>query len=162
LINARAESLPEKPSFRQAFKARRCLIPADGFYEWKATPAGKMPHRFTLREEQWFCFAGLWESWQPTPAAQRDLFANAQAGVPPIETYTIITTAANELVRPLHDRMPVILAPINYDRWLNPRTPPGELAWLLRPFPADQMACARASRRVNSPRVEGPECLSAE
>lgn len=164
LINARSESVAEKPSFRTAFRQRRCLVPADGFYEWETTPEGKSPRWFTLADDGIFCFAGLWEAWTPPPSPQGDLFAAAAPTEPPlpVETFTIITTAANELVTPLHDRMPVILTAHSYERWLDPQTPPDELRWLLRPYPAAQMQSRRASRRVNSPRTEGPECLAAD
>jgi len=161
LINARAESLAANPSFRSAYRQRRCLIPADGFYEWQITAEGKVPHRFTLKDGGPFCFAGLWESWQPAPSPQGDLFGDASADkvAAPVETFTIITTNANALVAPLHDRMPVILAPFNFARWLDAQTAPAELNWLLQPFPPEQMLCQRASRRVNNPRFEGAECL---
>ncbi|PSB54255.1 hypothetical protein C7B61_22460, partial [filamentous cyanobacterium CCP1] len=107
LINARAETLAEKPSFRAAFKRRRCLIVADGFYEWHRTPEGKQPYYFHLQDHQPFAFGGLWEHWE-----------NGNGDV--IESCAIITTAANEVLSPIHDRMPVILEPKGYDLWLDP------------------------------------------
>src|SRR5579859_1832017 len=109
LINARSETAAEKPSFRAAFKARRCLIPADGFYEWLKEGKAKKPMRFTLRDEQLFAFAGLWERWMSPQG-------------PAVQTFTILTTGSNELIRPLHERMPVILDPVRYLDWLNPAT----------------------------------------
>jgi putative SOS response-associated peptidase YedK len=164
LINARAESLAEKPSFCQALARRRCLIPADGFYEWETTPAGKVPWRFTLKDESPFCFAGLWEQWQPKArsAVQGDFFAGGEASATaagPLETFTVITTGANDLVRPLHDRMPVMFSGPEMLRWLDPAAGRGALMALLRPYPADAMARWPASPRVNHPRNEGIECL---
>jgi len=121
LINARAETVAEKPAFRGAFKARRCLIPADGFYEWQTLGKVKQPYLFRLRSGQPFAFAGLWERWQP-PAA------------PAVESCTLITTAANDVVRPYHDRMPVMLAPADWSAWLDR----ADVA-LLRPYPAAEM-----------------------
>ncbi|WCJ60587.1 SOS response-associated peptidase [Fontisphaera persica] len=162
LINARAETLRQKPSFREAFARRRCLVLADGFYEWETTPAGKRPWRFVLRDEAPFCFAGLWAVWQPRPAAQTELFSTDTPPAGPLETFTIITTTANDLVRPIHDRMPVILTGEALRLWLNPASPPQELQKLLQPFPADAMLRLPASRRVNRPGAEGPECLEPE
>ena len=106
-INAKAETVAEKPAYRAAFKKRRCLVVADGFYEWKAAGAVKAPHWFTLREGRPFAFAGLWERWRKPDGADLDSF-------------TIITTEPNELTRAVHNRMPVILAPEHYARWLDP------------------------------------------
>ena len=127
LINARAETVAEKPAFRSAFKHRRCLIPADGFFEWKKEGGRKEPHYITLRDGGLFAFAGLWEEWHPEDGEA-------------VRSCTIITTGANELVRPLHDRMPVILDPGDYADWLdvNPRTKE-QLLSLLRPFPSEKM-----------------------
>ncbi|HEY9656670.1 MAG TPA: SOS response-associated peptidase, partial [Crinalium sp.] len=111
LINARAETVAEKPSFRVAFKQRRCLILADGFYEWhRIDRKTKQPYYFQLADRQPFAFAGLWERWQGDDTV--------------VETCTILTTQANELLQPIHDRMPVILAPEEYDRWLDPTATP--------------------------------------
>lgn len=144
LINARAETLTEKPSFRTAFKRRRCIIPASGFYEWKKVAKGKQPYYFELQTASLFALAGLWESWQG------------------IETCTILTTAANELLQPIHDRMPVILQPEDYAPWLDLKTEnPETLQPLLRPFPASQMHCHAVSKRVNTPTLDDPECIKA-
>jgi putative SOS response-associated peptidase YedK len=150
LINARADTVASKPAFRAAFKRRRCLIPADGFYEWqKGDKKGpKQPYHFRLKDARPVAFAGLWETW----------FGEE----PAIASCTIITTDANDVVRPLHDRMPVILDPRDYERWLDPAcSDPGVLQEILRPYPADQMAAFAVSLHVNNARNEGAECLAA-
>jgi putative SOS response-associated peptidase YedK len=146
LINARAETVAEKPSFRSAFKQRRCLILADGFYEWKRLNGKKQPFYFQVSDGHPFAFAGLWERWQGDDS--------------PIETCTILTTQANELLQPVHDRMPVILSPQDYDRWLDPTTSPDTLHALLRPFDAQEMQGCPVSAVVNSSKVDGPECVA--
>ena len=108
MINARGETIAEKPAFRAAFARRRCLVLADGFFEWKKVGQQKQPYYFRLQDEQPFAFAGLWERWR----------GPAGSDGPPLESCTIVTTLANELCRPLHERMPVILEPADYDRWL--------------------------------------------
>ena len=149
LINARAEGIAEKPSFREALKrGRRCLIAADGFYEWQKTGGAKQPWRITLKDGEPFAFAGLWERWEKAPD-----------GVP-VESCTIITTSANQLVRPLHDRMPVILAPDDYPAWLG-EDAVREVAELLRPYPSEAMHAYRISTAVNNVKNEGPECVEA-
>jgi putative SOS response-associated peptidase YedK len=150
LINARGETVAEKPSFRSAFRKRRCLIPADGFYEWKKLDGGKQPHFIHLRDEEPFAFAGLWEHW-----------TNPDDGEV-IESCTIVTTEANALMRTLHDRMPVILPPADYDRWLDPATQDVEgLKELLRPYSSEEMTAYPISAYVNNPRHEGVKCLEA-
>ncbi|HUG93913.1 MAG TPA: SOS response-associated peptidase [Planctomycetaceae bacterium] len=147
MINARADSVATKPAFRSAFKRRRCLIPADGFYEWKKS-GGKtnQPYQIGLQDGRPFAFAGLWEHW----AREGD----------EIESCTILTTDANELVAGLHDRMPVILDETAYDRWLDPELDDrDELESLLLPFPARRMKAWPVSTVVNNPRNETPECL---
>ena len=152
LINARAESVAEKPSFRSAFRKRRCLIAADGFYEWQKVAGGpKQPWLIGRADGEVFAFAGLWESWRDP---QGDLLAGTA-----IETCTIITTDANALVAPIHHRMPVILAPDAWKTWLDPETGADDLQTLLRPCPADQMATHRVSRIVNNARNEDPACV---
>jgi putative SOS response-associated peptidase YedK len=146
LINARSETAAEKPSFRTAFKARRCLIPADGFYEWLKEGKAKKPMRFTLRDGRLFAFAGLWEKWVSPEG-------------PVVQTCTILTTNSNELIRPLHERMPVVLDPACYHAWLDPVTSAAELQSWLTPWPAGDMTMVPANQIVNSPRNEGPECL---
>ena len=155
LINARAEGLAEKPSFRAAFRARRCLVPADGFYEWQATPQGKRPYRIGLKGGSGeslplFAFAGLWERWEKAPD-----------GVP-VESCTIVTTAANELLAPIHERMPVILPEEGYAAWLAPDTPPAEALALLKPYPAAAMLLYPVSKRVNSVRFDDALCIAPE
>jgi len=150
LINARAETAATKPAFRSAMRHRRCLIPADGFYEWQVVPGSKtkQPLWITLRDAPVFAFAGLWEQW------------NDPTGTP-VETCTILTTTANELLKPIHERMPVILDAASYARWLDPATKDGAaLADLLTAFPAERMTCTAVSTLVNSPRNDKPECLA--
>lgn len=146
LINARAESVAEKPAFRSAFRRMRCLIPADGFYEWEATPSGKQPWFIHLKSKELLAFAGLWEHWQAPDGT-------------PLETATIITTDANALVRPVHDRMPVILQPADYAAWLGAQTKAEDLKALLKPLPEDLMERYRVSRSMSNARNEGRECL---
>ena len=142
MINARAETVAEKPSYRKAFQERRCLILADGFYEWQKTDNGKQPFYIRMQDESPFAFAGLWESWR-----------NGRE----IRSCTIITTAPNELAAPIHNRMPVILDPEDYEMWLDPdfdeRDP---LTSLLKPYPADVMEAYPVSRRVNKPSNNEP------
>ncbi len=126
MINARSETVAEKPAFRSALRNRRCLIPADGFYEWKTEGKKKTPYWFRRSDDQPFAFAGLWDRWSKHGA--------------PIESCTILTTSANEVVAPLHNRMPVILSPSDYDIWLDPdATDPSRLSYLFEPFPANEM-----------------------
>ncbi len=147
LANARGETVAEKPAFRSAFRRMRCLVPADGFYEWEATPLGKQPWFLRLKSQAPLAFAGLWEHWQGPDGA-------------PLETATIITTDANELVRPVHDRMPVILQPDDWAAWLGVRTPAADLKALLKPLPADLMERYRVSRRMSNARNEGADCMA--
>ena len=147
MINARAETLSEKPSFRAAFKRRRCLMLADGFYEWKKLAKGKQPMHFSLQDHQPFGCAGLWEHWQSAEGSE-------------IESCTVITTAANDLMRPVHDRMPVILAPQDYDAWLDPQSSGDRLQNLLRPYAAAEMAAYPVSTQVNNPQHETPDCIA--
>jgi putative SOS response-associated peptidase YedK len=148
MINARGETVATKPAFRSAVKHRRCLIPADGFYEWKRVGAGKQPHLIRFADRRTFVFAGLWERWQP-----RD-------GGAPVDSCTIVTTTPNVLLRDIHDRMPVILPTAAFGDWLLPE--PLELPRLeelLRPFPPDEMEAVPVSRRVNSPANDDPSCI---
>ena len=153
LLNARAEGIAEKPSFRSAFKRRRCLILADGFYEWQApapsapkkTP--KQPFHMHRPDRRPFAFAALWEQWLK--------------GERPLETCTIITTSANDMMRPLHDRMPVILEPPDFERWLNPAPQdPAGLLELLRPCANELLTADKVSTVVNNARNETPACLN--
>ncbi len=138
-INARAESVAEKPSFRAAFAHRRCLIPADGFYEWKTEDGLKQPYRIAAPDGAVFAFAGLWERWD-----------NAAEKRAPVESCTIVTTEANERLRAIHPRMPVILDAADYETWLDPQTAAAEALALLRPCPAERLTAYRVSRRVNT------------
>ncbi|WP_066381475.1 MULTISPECIES: SOS response-associated peptidase [unclassified Anabaena] len=155
LINAKAETVAEKPAFRSAFKHRRCLVVADGFYEWQKQQDTKQPFYFRLQDGKPFAFAGLWERWQ-SPAQEE------------IISCTILTTAANELLQPIHERMPVIIDPKDYDVWLDPqvrwatprqRRSPQALQSLLSPYPATAMTAYPVSKLVNSPKHNSPECI---
>ena len=153
LINARSETAAEKPSFRAAFRSRRCLIPADGFYEWQRRDGIKQPWLFGLRDGAPFAFAGLWEQWRiPEGAALTGSLAERSPG-DAVETCTILTTAANETVAPVHGRMPVILPPDAWDPWLA-----GEDA-ALAPYPADGMTAHPVSTLVNKAANEDPRCV---
>ncbi|GAB4234353.1 MAG: SOS response-associated peptidase [Deltaproteobacteria bacterium] len=150
MINARAETASEKPSFRSAFRNRRCLVPADGFFEWRKVDRGKLPFYIRMRSGHPFAFAGLWERWDPPEGD-------------PVETCTILTTEANELLRPIHDRMPVIVAPEMYGAWLDSgRKDPETLKPILRPWPPEEMDAYPVSKRVNDPSHDDPDCLTAE
>lgn len=149
MINARAETLAEKPSFRNAYKRRRCLVLADGFYEWQAVPGekAKQPMYIRMQDGEPFAFAGLWEDWQSADGSQ-------------ILSCTIITTQPNELVRPIHNRMPVILPAEAYPDWLAPgEVPASQLNHLLNPYPSERMQAYPVSRLVNSPANDSPECI---
>jgi putative SOS response-associated peptidase YedK len=137
LINARGETVASKPSFRRAFVERRCLVPADGFYEWKTEEGAKQPYRITLADGGPFAFAGLWERWRD-PEAGDDL-----------ETFTIITTEATPDLAAIHSRMPVILDPGDFAPWLDPATAPEALQALLKPYEEAPMVAYRVSRAVN-------------
>lgn len=149
LINARAETVAEKPAFRSAFKHRRCLVVADGFYEWQLQENQKQPYYFRLQQGKPFGFAGLWEQWR-SPEGEE------------ITSCTILTTEANELVQPIHQRMPVILQQQDYDVWLNPEVQTREpLQQLLRPYPSEAMTAYPVSKVVNSPKQNIPDCIKA-
>ncbi len=148
MINARAESVADKPSFRSAFKKRRCLVVADGFYEWQKTNGKKQPYYIGLKDGSPFAFASLWEHWRDPEDK-------------PVETFTIITTDANELVKPIHNRMPVILQPKDYQEWLDPGVEDKvELQKLLQPYPSEAMTAYPVSLLVNNPKNEDPECVA--
>ncbi|MFB8426043.1 SOS response-associated peptidase [Priestia megaterium] len=147
MINARGESVNEKASFKRPFKSKRCLILADGFYEWKKEGKNKQPFRFVMKDERPFAFAGLWEQWN--------------RGEEPLYTCTIITTKPNEVTEKVHDRMPVILEEDAYDLWLDPQMEDSEyLKSLLVPYPAEQMKMYPVSTIVNSPKNDVKECLA--
>ena len=144
-INARAEEAATKPAFREALKMRRSLVPADAYYEWRRLGAKtKHPFAFALASGEPYAFAGLWETWQPPEGAL-------------LETFTILTTVPNSLTEPIHDRMPVIIEPKDYDRWMDPSTaPPLDL---LRPYPAEQMRSWQVSEQVGNVRNNAPGLL---
>ena len=147
MINARAETVASKPSFRSAFKKRRCLVPTDGYYEWKKVGKAKQPYFIRKADETPFAMAGLWESWH---TGKEDA----------VETFTIITTEANEATTAIHDRMPVIVSPDDYEMWLDPEFEGQEpLQALLRPYESGDMALDPVSTHVNSPRNEDAECI---
>jgi putative SOS response-associated peptidase YedK len=147
-INARAEEAANKPAFREALRKRRCLVPADAFYEWaKSDGKTKRPFAFGLRSGEPFALAGLWERWNPK-------IGDA------LETFTILTTDANEVVEPAHNRMPVILEPKDYNRWLEPTAEERLPIDLLRPFPAEQMISWPVGDRVGNVRNDDPELLA--
>jgi putative SOS response-associated peptidase YedK len=147
MINARAETVAVKPAYRTAFRKRRCLIPADGFYEWHQTESGKQPYHICMRDGGVFAFAGLWERW--TGDDER------------VESCTILVTEASETIRPVHDRMPVILSPEAYGQWLDPTLTDGDqLIGLLRPYIASAMVAYPVTKRVNSPANNDPGCIA--
>lgn len=147
LINARAETLDAKPSFRHAFRRRRCLVLADGFYEWQNTETGKYPIYIQVDQGEPFAFAGLYERWE-------------RQGQNPIMSCTIITTASNELMKPIHDRMPAILPEERYEQWIDPAiTDTAELQGLLKAIDADRMNAFPVSRYVNSPAHDDEQCI---
>ena len=147
LINARSETVTEKPAFRDSFKRRRCIIPADGYYEWQKTGGRKQPYYFIMRDEHPFGVAGLWDRWK-SPEGEV------------IETCTILTTEANEMAGEIHDRMPVILHLDDYSLWLDHDTRKLEMVEdLLRPYPADEMASYPVSTLINSPRSQGERLI---
>jgi putative SOS response-associated peptidase YedK len=143
MINARGETVAEKPSFRKAIRSRRCIVPASGFYEWKREGSKKVPFLFQPLHDRVFSFAGLYETWH-SPDGQE------------IQSYTIITTRANDLVRPIHERMPVILAREDEDTWLDPATPIDAVMPLLQPFQSSAMEAFQVSPEVNNVRNNHP------
>ena len=147
MINARAETLAEKPSFKNAYKHRRCLVPADGFYEWKKEGRVKIPYFVRLKSEKAFAFAGLWDVWK-SKAGER------------IFSFTIVTTSPNPLLSEIHNRMPVILSPEAYDTWLDSEpVDRRELRHLLVAYPAEKMEAFVVSSRVNSPTNDDSETI---
>ncbi len=144
MINARAETVAEKPTFRDAFRTKRCLVPCDGFYEWVQGENGKAPHYIHFKGGELFAFAGLWSEWNQ--------------GESPLFTYSIITTSANGFLKPLHHRMPVILNPDHYEEWMGGRTSKGELLSLLKPFDENALEYFPVSKLVNSPKNDSEEC----
>jgi putative SOS response-associated peptidase YedK len=147
MINARAETVAEKPAFRNALKRQRCLVPVNGFYEWQKQDAGKVPLWIHLTSGSPFALAGLWEEWRPSTEAA------------PLRSCTILTTAATEFMRPIHDRMPVIVPRGARDAWLDPGTDAADLLPLLAPYTGSDLDAYPVSTMVNSPANDLPECL---
>lgn len=149
MINAKAETVEEKPAYREAFKKRRCLIVADGYYEWTAEGKTKQPWYITVKGVDVFGFAGLWESWKPK--GSNDV---------PIQSSAIITTTANEHLAFIHERMPVIFTTTEeYDAWLDPNASREELVEMLRPLPSDAVMAYKVGRAVNNWRHDAPDCV---
>ena len=149
LINARAETLAEKPAFRAALRKRRCIVPADGFYEWAKRPDGKQPYYIHAADGGLLAFAGLWERWTRPDDGEI------------IDSFTIVTTAANDRLRTLHDRMPVILPPYAVTRWLDPASTLETARDLLGPCPDEVLALHPVTRAVGNVRNEGSELIMA-
>jgi putative SOS response-associated peptidase YedK len=147
LINARAETLAEKPSYRDAYKKRRCLIPADGYFEWKKEGTAKQPYAFRARDGRPLALAGLWSFWKDPATGE------------PLESCAIITTNPNELAATVHDRMPAILAPAKYSPWLDSGPPTRSFSELFNPYPASEMLAYPVSRSVNSPANDVPAVI---
>ena len=154
MINARSETVAEKPSFREAFRSRRCLIPADGFYEWRMEDGHKQPFRIGMKGGVPFAFAGLWEHWTADAAST----GISEGEI--VETFTVITTVANDKLRPIHARMPVILGPETFDQWLDAANDRDTLLSLLGPYPVDPMAFYRVGTAVNNVRNDDPSCIA--
>lgn len=147
LINARGETVHQKPSFRNAFTTRRCLIPASGFYEWRKEGKIKVPYYVKLKSGDTFSFAGLHETWTSKTGEE-------------VRTCTIITTGANAIMEPIHDRMPVIIPQDRQDLWLDTTVIPDEILGLIAPYPADEMELYPVSTIVNSPKNDSAECVA--
>ncbi|MGR3317433.1 MAG: SOS response-associated peptidase [Candidatus Anammoxibacter sp.] len=150
LINSRAETIAEKPSFKHAFYNNRCLIPSSGFYEWKKTPDGKIPYYFKLKERKVFAFAGIYSAWQ-SPEGKA------------IKSCSILTTTPNDLIKDFHNRMPVILTKENEDNWINPEIKDKQtLLQMLKPYDANKMESIKVSNYVNDPKNNSIECIVAK
>jgi putative SOS response-associated peptidase YedK len=151
MINARAETLAEKPAYRDAFRRRRCLVLADGWYEWQAVPGDKQPWFIRMQDGRPFGFAGLWERWKDPATGE------------PLESCTIVTTDAAESIHTIHPRMPAIVPEQQWDRWLDPDgSDTGKQSQLLRPFEEQTLQAWRVSRLVNAPKNEGPRLIEAD
>ncbi|BBK43595.1 DUF159 family protein [Allostella vacuolata] len=148
MVNARADTVADKPAYRNAFRDRRCLVPVDGFYEWQATVGGKRPMRIVRPDRAPFALAGLWERWAPP------------GGEAPVESFTIVTTEANDRLRPIHDRMPVLLDPADWGTWLE--GPSARAAVLMRPAPDSALVAYPVSARVGNVRNDDPDLLLEE
>lgn len=146
MINARSETVAEKPSFRKAFQ-QRCVVLADGYYEWKREGKSKQPYYIRFKDKRPFCFAGMWERWEKGTDG-------------PLETCTMLTTGPNSVMEPIHHRMPVILDPKDYDEWLDPTLKDvAALNQLMRPYPPEEMEAFPVSTMVNNPRNDSAECI---
>jgi putative SOS response-associated peptidase YedK len=146
-INAKCETAASSGMFRQAMERRRCLIPADGFYEWQGAKPPKQPYFIHMRDDSMFAFAGLWERWRADENAE------------PVDTFTIITTEPNELMRPIHNRMPVILDQLSFARWLDRNNKTADVTDLLRPYDAEKMEAWKVSSNVNKPANNDPSLI---
>ena len=147
-INAKSKTVTNSAAFREAIKRRRCLVPAEWFYEWQKIDAKtKQPYAISLRDDSMFAFAGLWETWKDKTKDQV------------LQTYTVLTTDPNELMEPIHNRMPVILAPKDYQRWLEPSEPTHLPTDLLRPYPAEEMKAWKVGSAVENVRNNTPELI---
>jgi putative SOS response-associated peptidase YedK len=146
-VNARSETAVSSPMFRQALERRRCLVPADGFYEWQGARPPKQPYFIHMQDDQMFAFAGVWERWKPDEDAE------------PVDTFTILTTEPNAIMSPIHNRMPVILAEKDYDRWLDRNGSADGVKDLLKPFDAGAMDAYPISTRVNKPANDDEQCI---
>lgn len=147
--NARSETAAKKPSFRAAFRQRRCIIPASGFYEWKRDGKTKIPHYIRFRSQEPMGFAGLWETWSPPDGGEE------------LRTCAVLTTGPNELMATIHDRMPVILRPEDFADWLDPDSESDFLQALMRPYEAEEMEAYAVSKEVNNARNDRPELVEA-
>jgi putative SOS response-associated peptidase YedK len=147
MINARCETLDQKPSFKQLLGSRRCLVPADGFFEWARVGKGKIPMRVRMKDRRPFTMAGLWNLWRDPDGEE-------------LYTFTIITTDSTKLLRPIHDRMPLILDPLVARQWLDPTAiDPRMISVIMQPFPSELMEAYEVSRLVNDPKNDSPACI---
>jgi putative SOS response-associated peptidase YedK len=146
-INAKSETAATSGMFRQAMERRRCLVPADGFYEWQGAAPPKQPFFIRMKDDQPFALGGLWERWRESDEAE------------PLDTFTILTTVPNELIGPIHNRMPMILDPADYDRWLDRGVGAGGVTDLLKPYDAGRMEAYPISTQVNNVRNDGPALI---
>jgi putative SOS response-associated peptidase YedK len=147
MINARSETVAEKPAFRNSFKKKRCLVPVTGFFEWQKLKEGKQPFFIGRKDKAPFAFAGLWDHWQGTSGET-------------VESCTLLTTQPNGILKPIHNRMPVILAKQDFEKWLDPEWHEAKgLIALLKPYPEKEMVAFAVSKKVNNPRFDDPECI---
>lgn len=145
MINARVETIADKPAYRDAFRTKRCLVPADGFYEWRQTEQGKQPYYIYKEDKSLFAMAGVWATWRTEDST--------------LHSFSIVTTTANEFMRDIHERMPVILPEENYDNWLSPAEEPAQLQYLLHSYQHETLACHPVSKAVNNPGNNEPALI---